>query len=396
VRAGCCAPCHHLLPTQTWLDPTCVPSIVNLLCPCCKDPLRLLVQIYAPLDSVEDSSLPAASRESPLLQEPSRAFHRMISVFCCAKAGCVARGGVTVLRCQLNRASPVLPFARSAVLPTPDPERVCPKCCMPRLPGATTGCVVCDTGRASTWVEWDVLLGDDDDADGERDEEDMGLDDEHVVARVDSMRMSEPQVSASASSAAPAETDEEEIDTVDDDDDLMDLDQGQLVEAIGGTPEMARLTKQLAEDDCFGLFEVTVQRSPKQVLRYCRWDDEAPLWISDAHRPDGSPSPPFATSIPSSGLCVGPLGHSPAAAGLSCPPPCERCGCSRRFELQVMPQLVHFLVPPGADTAHEEELDFGVIAVYTCTGACATRSQDPPGEWGHYAVEFAWVQSDAK
>jgi hypothetical protein len=80
-------------------------------------------------------------------------------------------------------------------------------------------------------------------------------------------------------------------------------------------------------------------------------DDEpfgAPLWISDKNQPT------------SSDIAV-----------------CHLCGSMRKFEFQVMPQAIQ--------TLHASELDFGVIAIFTCSSSCAVADG--------YAEEFAWVQS---
>ena len=70
--------------------------------------------------------------------------------------------------------------------------------------------------------------------------------------------------------------------------------------------------------------------------------------------------------------------------GVFTPPPCELCGAKRGFELQVMPQLLHFLKVEDRNQKPQTALDFGTIAIYTCTASC--------GQEGGYASEYAWVQ----
>nr|CAI5839134.1 unnamed protein product [Callosobruchus analis] len=57
-------------------------------------------------------------------------------------------------------------------------------------------------------------------------------------------------------------------------------------------------------------------------------------------------------------------------------PRCENCGGPRRFEFQVMPQLLAFL--------HETTLDWGVLVVYTCDASCDVD--------GKYKEEFVFKQ----
>jgi pre-rRNA-processing protein TSR4 len=169
-----------------------------------------------------------------------------------------------------------------------------------------------------------------------------------------------------------------------------------------------------------------------QCLRYCRWvdieasDDEleqsnGPLWVSSNHQPDQD--------------------------GI---PPCEYCGAMRKFEFQVMPQMVSFVksksdggkdsggalkltedgkrallaasdivdqakaegteaeLPEGfqkrqeelvdklkatilQDDQNDEALDFGTIAIYSCTASCEGKD-NIDGSLGSYRKEFAWRQ----
>ena len=95
----------------------------------------------------------------------------------------------------------------------------------------------------------------------------------------------------------------------------------------------------------------------------------APLWLAAAHQPD--------------------------ATGAI--PPCGTCGGPRAFEFQIMPQLLWCLSKgreeAGGSGGGADDLDFGTIAVYTCTGSCRGGSgalkQSPPPP---YFEEFAWVQ----
>lgn len=176
----------------------------------------------------------------------------------------------------------------------------------------------------------------------------------------------------------------------------------------------------------------------EQCLRYCRWketdagaddgDDEegvtegGPLWVSSSNVPSENDIPP-----------------------------CEHCGAPRKFELQIMPQMLNYLfgdenddkgkdavaseevraallaasniaeqakregregeLPADFKKRHEEAvervrnalllggsgmksggdgMDWGVIAVYTCTASCG--GGEAGDKYGAYREEFAWRQ----
>ena len=206
---------------------------------------------------------------------------------------------------------------------------------------------------------------------------------------------------------------EEEEDANEDDDDNnneeeeddANLEQGDLNAMTG-----AKTNEIISEDSVTMRFYQRIQDRPNardQCLRYCRWVDTAPLWIrQDEQAP---------TEIP----------------------PCPYCQGPRRFEFQLMPQLLHYLlqgkqgeklenlgeikealeqteslvqqappeqVPPALvdvrDAAvkrmqdrilekQKEEIDWGVVAVYTCVNSC---NEGADTDLGSYREEFAWVQ----
>ena len=175
--------------------------------------------------------------------------------------------------------------------------------------------------------------------------------------------------------------------------------------------------------------------NPDQVLRYQRWpsvDNKSAIqWFRQEQQPTSN-----------------------------IPPPCELCGAPRKFEFQLMPQMLHYLlkrkpqssltteaefddgakerelqaawnqamqvadswmeqappeqVPPclveAKDTASQRyqqgkfydsttaanNLDFGVVAIYTCTASCDLVCGSSNGlnpSLGAYREEYAWVQT---
>lgn len=102
-------------------------------------------------------------------------------------------------------------------------------------------------------------------------------------------------------------------------------------------------------------FQARVGRAPDQCLRYKFGGGAAPLWPALQGRPE------------------------PADV-----PACPRCGAARAFELQVMPQCLHYL---GVDDTARDALDFATVAVFSCAANC---------DFGlGYAEEVAWVQASA-
>ena len=109
----------------------------------------------------------------------------------------------------------------------------------------------------------------------------------------------------------------------------------------------------------FASFASRISMAPSQVLRYCFEEGSSPLCPS----PEGIPSP---GSIPSCPHCKGP----------------------RRFEFQIMPQILNIL---GMDPSDDASLDWGTISIYSCAASCSP----PPHAQSAYLEEYAWVQPPA-
>lgn len=103
------------------------------------------------------------------------------------------------------------------------------------------------------------------------------------------------------------------------------------------------------EDKTFGKFKKVIDGYDTQVLRYNRHG--SPLWISD---------------------------HG--ILNSSVVPNCSICKARRTFEFQIMPQMLNEL--------KNYELDWGVIAVYTCEKDCDVNNQ--------YVQEFCYKQDIMK
>lgn len=183
----------------------------------------------------------------------------------------------------------------------------------------------------------------------------------------------------------------------DDNDSDQDLEQDDLNAITGARGGDTR--KDPLTDDFFH----RVEHAKDQCVRYHQWHDESILWTSSDNMPSAIPD------------CA--------------------CGAPRRFEFQLMPQLLHYLksskntisgisqqekdvllaassivetnpdqVPAELKETHEKairnmqsklldnekELDWGVVVVYTCTASCDGGADDKG--LGAYREEFAWVQ----
>ena len=88
---------------------------------------------------------------------------------------------------------------------------------------------------------------------------------------------------------------------------------------------------QRKKDWAFLRFQNRVAKNQGQCLRYARWDDDAVLWVS-------------ARGLP----------------GKNGIPYCPRCGAERKFEFQILPQLLGNVLDI-----------WGTLAVYTCSESCS-------------------------
>ncbi|KAI9582731.1 hypothetical protein GQX74_011948 [Glossina fuscipes] len=105
---------------------------------------------------------------------------------------------------------------------------------------------------------------------------------------------------------------------------------------------------ELMDDKFFFKFRKECNKEPEQIIRYKR--NGLPLWITDVQKT--------------------------VASQLKEIPLCEYCGGERKFEFQIMPQLLNYL--------NDDGIDWGTLAIYTCSRSCPL----PVG----YAEEFVIKQ----
>ena len=251
----------------------------------------------------------------------------------------------------------------------------------------------------------------------------------------------EPEVPKSESAESPTSASSALFPNKDIADADADLEQSDL-NALTGSTSLAQAATGVTDPNTLAFYaRVAIGGEDNdvrdQVLRYSRWAEHSsggeqvedteksggPLWISSNDLPDSATETEF-------------------------PPKCEYCGAPRKFEFQLMPQMLHYLLhsdksgeggeqkglsdtdrailleakskiesgaelPPGFLEQHEAAirkarnallgagdrgnesskggLDWGTVAVYTCTASCGDGSK-VTDEMGSYMEECGWVQ----
>lgn len=128
--------------------------------------------------------------------------------------------------------------------------------------------------------------------------------------------------------------------------------QNELNEAIGAS----------GQDKQYVKFLTRVALAKDQVLRYARWQEDSVLWV-----------------------------HESGTRESDTAPPCERCGSARKFEFQVLPQLLFYLKVDQTSSLSEikkRSVDWGTLAVYTCERSCPLDAQYAD-EFLHYQPAYA-------
>ncbi|RQM12137.1 hypothetical protein KXD40_007027 [Peronospora effusa] len=159
----------------------------------------------------------------------------------------------------------------------------------------------------------------------------------------------EPDCREAANECVAAEkvTKNQEEDSTD-----LDITQQEVNEALGHTKD---------QDEQYVRFLTRVAIAKDQVLRYSRWKNEAVLWVH------------------SEGMQMDDV------------PPCERCGGERKFEFQVLPQLLNFLsvdLKSCLGDIASRTCEWGTLAVYTCAKSCPLETQCAQ-EFLHYQPAYA-------
>ncbi len=224
--------------------------------------------------------------------------------------------------------------------------------------------------------EWDIEIGDEPSAGEIRDATEKSLPAEASKA-LREMRESEAATSSGAAVGAPAAA----VESTEEPSSIDDLSAADLSDATGSRNVI---------DPVLTTFLARVDIAPTQVLRYCRWPagKEAPVSAAAGKGDDDGDEDEEDDNSRIGALWFS-KNFQPAASDI---PPCGRCGAPRAFELQIMPQALHYLLPGGpapvtAESDAAVSLDFGTMALFSCTATCAGEG---------YAEECVWVQPAAE
>ena len=280
-----------------------------ILCSACSSHSYLLMQLYCPSDDSE------------------HAYHRVIYVFCCPKAGCLSP--VTVLRSQLevvndcytadgirkaydlNRYSLISKKSKEVLTTYCSicgcfAARVCSNCQFARY--------CCKEHQILDWPRHKSLCIENGSVSGF----------EYGFKEFELISEEEPSKGPTIGILPVSDA---EIG-----DDVLELEN----ETVTGV------------DQQFLKFQKRISLAPSQVLRY--------YWVDKDTETEG----PLFVAQDKSEIVV---------------PNCD-CGATRKFEFQLMPQLLNHI---------GDKVDWGTILIYTCSVDCASAN-------GKYSIEYSKIQ----
>ncbi|XP_071718852.1 uncharacterized protein [Rutidosis leptorrhynchoides] len=329
---------RHLFPskaggTPAWLDPVNLPSGKSSLCDMCGEPLRFLLQAYAPLCDKEST------------------FHRTLYVFMCPSMACLRRDqheqwkhqpekgsrSVKVFRGQLPRDNQFYssepPKNNGSDKPLGPAAPLCNWCGTwkgdKRCGNCKRACYCSQIHQANHWKSSHKIQC-------------RAIDLTGQASNSGSTNSSDDTPKVASNITWP------EYEIINEDEPEFG---GEVSDS--GAYGKTSLTNNEDEGDVksWAYFTKRVARAPEQVLRYSRFENSKPLWPM--------------------------LSGQPSKADI---PKCSSCGGNRSFEFQILPQLLYYF-----DVKNDyNSLDWGTIAVYTCEASCDSTLA--------YKEEFAWVQ----
>jgi len=352
-----------------WLNPRDIPLSFDLECTNCKRHMCFLLEIYCPLD------------------QPVEAFHRALYVFCCANSTCVSEyNSYKCLRSQLPKVNEFYSCTGGTGARFsdwgPGPHVTLCELCGCRSVHKCGKCkrahycnrehqklhwkyhkTLCDPSVTPSGPEKGPSL-----ADGVPGHIFPGL---CIEVEAEELEAEEVPLEADRETEAAEEEEEKEVGEA-------------LSSAAANLP---------GEDLVYDSFLARVRRGGSdQVLRYCRWPEDGDENENETKRTRDEEEEEENTR-----QCIGALKVSSASSSPSVPP-CEHCGAARKFEFQVMPQLLHYLRVNDhtklseiqtnkrvENLSADESLDWGSLDIFTCTSSCTAGTSS-------YCTEYVWRQ----
>ena len=312
-----------------FLDLKYLPKSNDLKCLKCQKMMRFLLQIYCPIDSKDN------------------AFHRTLFVFCCVDNEC---NQLKVLRSQLSRNNPYYSseapdYEKDDLSYDPKPElfghNLCVVCGLDAKKKCSKCLKVSYCSKEHQIIDW---------REGNHKQKCGTNDLKQIEGTLNSGVFPELELTIDSNNS--------DDDSEDNDSEMESKQMEKYNELLEKdcpeyqTKNLDKYEDNVSEDQ--KVFNRFKRLSSEEVIRYCVYDDNErtevePLWISTQNKPNF------------------PI------------PECQYCGSQRRFEFQVMPQLLHQII------RSEESLDWGTLVVYTCIQSCALEDG--------YKEEYIWRQN---
>ena len=312
----------------------------------CQAPMPLLMQIYAPLDEVCDD-----------------AYHRFLYVFACPNVSCHDRASpYSVLRYQQPQKCPLTPLLLSegnAVSASQHAHALsigplCPVCGH----AASMRCARCKAvqycSKAHQVAHWKNghSASCESAPDGARTPSEIQ---QEFCGKVPPLAQGWPPF---AMSTAREKELEEAADGLEDQrlalkgaaEALKNHQKGVEINEEDFTQGKEHIDKQTIK------FQAKVAVAPDQILRY----GHPVVWVHGQNQP-------LVSMIPD----------------------CSNCGSPRRYECQILPQILYFLhVDTKAPKGSPVSINFSTIAIYTCSASCTPR------DGSHYSPEYLFIQHE--
>jgi pre-rRNA-processing protein TSR4 len=338
-----------------WLNPRDIPNAKDMLCSNCSEPLRFILQIYAPLPE-------------------SHSYHRTIYLFCCDKGDCIGRqGSIKVFRSQLPKENDFYPSGKTI---SDNEDQVEHQDAQERYEfdtnvPSTKLCVVCGTRAPKTCSRCHGVSY------CSKEHQKIHWFDSHsklckatekVSIKIESR--SEDIVSPIRKLAFPQfeiVIEEEEYDLVHDISKQDFTDERELLHKYNSEvkslnkKDMNELREMDFENDEtldaeLEEFQRRIKPYPNQCVRYCRGYVSSILWMGSRNILD------FSTV-----------------------PRCQHCSGKMIFEFQVLPQVLHYFNVDGWEGSRHCTMDWGSLVIFTCQNSCGDGSKS-------YFTEFAYCQ----